>query len=151
MDILMAEMSARGYEGQRFLVGAKSFGLPCRRRRAYCVFVRVVACHAFRFSKRSVSAVCHRLCNMTAACQRMPPSVVDCLLPDDDPALAAELHRRQTARLGQQTASATLGILSGGRGGPTSGSRAVRNEKCCFRFELWRRSRLGESSAGLLE
>lgn len=73
MDILMAEMSARESEGQRFLVDAKSFGLPCRCRRAYCVFVRVVACHAFRFSKRSVSAVCRTLCKMTAACQRMPP------------------------------------------------------------------------------
>ena len=43
MDVLMAEMGARGYEAQAFLTDASSFGLPARRRRFYIVFIRASA------------------------------------------------------------------------------------------------------------
>lgn len=107
LDILMAEMAGRGFEGQRFLVDAKSFGVPCRRRRVYCVFVRVVQCQVFRFNERPVTSVFRTLCRLMAACQRTPPSLVDCVLEDHDPAVEGELARRIQAGLGKQIPSAS--------------------------------------------
>lgn len=49
LDLLLAEMAARGYDSQRFMVDSNNFGVPARRRRQYVVFVRTVGCALFNF------------------------------------------------------------------------------------------------------
>lgn len=102
VDVLLAEMAGRGYEGQTFIVDAKEFGLPCRRRRIYVVFVRVVGCQMFNFSERPPVDVFRSLASLVRVCQRAPPSFVQCLLPDDSDLVRAELARRVAAGAGAQ-------------------------------------------------
>lgn len=106
LDVLLAEMSGRGYEGQKFVVDSKDFGLPARRRRVYVVFVRVVGCQIFDFSLRSPVDVFVTMAKLVRVCHRSPPSFVDCLLPDDAQAVPAELARRLAAGAGSQQCSA---------------------------------------------
>lgn len=51
LDLLLSEMGSLGYDAQRFLVDSKEFGAPCRRRRVYVVFVRII-CPLFSFQDR---------------------------------------------------------------------------------------------------
>eukprot|EP00974_Lingulodinium_polyedra_P009653 925836-Lingulodinium_polyedra.AAC.1 len=54
MDILLREFSSRGYEGQRMILDAHSFGLPQHRRRVWVLFVRVVAKLRVTFADREI-------------------------------------------------------------------------------------------------
>ncbi len=98
LDIVLSEMAARGFEGQRFMVDATEFGLPARRRRLYFLFVRTTENEALDFSRRGVTATFETLRALVARCQRSPPCVSEVLLGDRDPAVLKELVARSCAK-----------------------------------------------------
>ena len=55
-DILLKSMAALGYAGQKLMTDAQEFGLPCRRRRLYILFIRE-ASPKLCFQRRSLSQV----------------------------------------------------------------------------------------------
>ena len=106
LDILLAEMSSRGYEGQRFLLDSSEFGLPARRRRVYCIFMRVVANPCLSFRHRTVDQTMCTLRLLVRSARRRAPCVSQVLLADDDSAVENELAKRLAvgARLGEEKA-----------------------------------------------
>ena len=97
-DVLMAEMAARGYDGQRFILDAKEFGAPCRQRRLYVVFIRLRETNTpsamLEFSQRSIMSTFATLRRLVGACRRTPPPLEDCLLPETNRAVVEALRRR---------------------------------------------------------
>ncbi len=83
-DVVVAEFAALGYRSQKFIVDAKEFGLPARRRRLYILFHR---------KDPTEPLMLKLLPTLVSCCQRCPPCVSEVLLPDDDPAVARELAR----------------------------------------------------------
>ena len=57
LEILKAEMSSRGYEGQIVRTDAHEFGLPCHRRRIFALFVKVVGSNLFLWQDRPLDVV----------------------------------------------------------------------------------------------
>ena len=94
MDILLAEMASRGYEGQQFLMDSTEFGLPARRRRYYVAFVKSIANPSVVFRDRSLEDVFRTLRLLVTTGQRTPPCVSKVLLLAADPAVQKELQAR---------------------------------------------------------
>ncbi len=97
MDILLAEMAARGYEGQKMMTDAAEFGLPARRRRVYVFFARVVANPLIKSTDRPVDTIFATFLALVGGCVRAGPCASKVLLSSDDPAVLKERARR-TAR-----------------------------------------------------
>jgi site-specific DNA-cytosine methylase len=100
MDVFQAELSARGMEGQCFVLNAKMFGCPHNRRRFYAAFIRLpsattpCALTVEINEDRSLADTFQTVCAFVVACQRRPPSARDVLLPDGHNEIENELARR---------------------------------------------------------
>ena len=104
MDIMLSEMSGRGYEAQQFITESSEFGLPTRRRRFYVVFVLAIANPGVDFSRRGLFNMFTTLKALVAACRRKPPCATELLLPLHSTPVTEALLRRQdvaTKRTGQ--------------------------------------------------
>ncbi len=95
LDIVLAEFTNRGYEGQCCMCDSNHFGLPTMRRRLYVLFTLVQPMGRVDLRKRSLEQAFRTFCSLMGACTRAAPCVSKVLLPHDDPAVIAELHRRQ--------------------------------------------------------
>jgi site-specific DNA-cytosine methylase len=107
MDVLLAEMASRGYEGQALLTDASEFGLPARRRRYYVVFVKATSLSAVDFSSRSVDDTFATLRKLVSACVRQAPCASRLLLPDTAAPVQRELAQRLAAGPRASAASAS--------------------------------------------
>ena len=95
MDIMLSEMSCRGYDAQQFITESSEFGLPTRRRRFYVVFVLVVANPGVDFSQRGLNNMFETLKRLVLVCRRTPPCVTELILPPGSPPVVEALARRQ--------------------------------------------------------
>jgi site-specific DNA-cytosine methylase len=95
LDILMSELTSRGYEGQPTICEASRFGLPCRRRRLYVFFIQVNGNPLIDFAARDMDGCFREFRQFLASCMREAPSLEQVLLPPNDPAVQAELQSRQ--------------------------------------------------------
>jgi site-specific DNA-cytosine methylase len=93
-DIVVAEITARGYDIQRADVNSKLFGIPQHRFRMVLIAVLVVANPAISFADRSIDVCFQTMRDLMKVCQRAAPCATKLLLPDGDPAVEAELNRR---------------------------------------------------------
>ena len=82
LSLLMQAMGDLQYEGQKVMTDGQEFGLPCRRRRLYVLFVDVSSRKVdLRFE--AIGRVFGKFRTLVTSCMRSPPCVKDCLLPKD--------------------------------------------------------------------
>ena len=100
VNMFCAEMSSRGFEGQRLILDDSCFGLPHLRKKLYGVFVKTtnglgpgILGPTADFRRRSVADLFTSLKLLVKMCQRFPPDVEDVLLRPDDQAIEMELLR----------------------------------------------------------
>ena len=107
LEILKAEMSSRGYEGQIVRTDAHEFGLPCHRRRIFALFVKVVGSNLFLWQDRPFDVVFQTFRSLLSGCLHTSPCVTQVLKERDHPAVEKDLRDRQTkqAQLQQQSES----------------------------------------------
>ena len=89
-DVFQSQMSARFYEGQDFLINAKFYGCPQRRRRFLAAYIKTVG-GIIGFDERTVFDQITTLITLLQVCKRSCPPARDLLLPDDDLLLQTEL------------------------------------------------------------
>ena len=82
LSLVMQAMKELGYEGQKVMTDAQQFGLPCRRRRLYVLFLDV-ASPRLDLRGEALGQVFALFRKLVASCLRTPPSVKDCLLTED--------------------------------------------------------------------
>lgn len=96
LEVLLQEFYLRGYQAQATICEASKFGLPCRRRRLYVVFVQMTANNVVDFAKRPVTECFSYFRKFLGTCMRESPSLETVLLPHDDEAVLAELAARRS-------------------------------------------------------
>ena len=97
LTLLMQAMGDIGYQGQKVLTDAAQFGLPCRRRRMYILFVRPDSPKLGMHSDGAIGRVFARVKTLVTACMRSPPCAEKCLLPDGHPVLQDRLKQLKIA------------------------------------------------------
>ena len=95
-EVLLHEFHIRGYQAQATICEASKFGLPCRRRRLYVVFVQMAANNVVDFAKRPVAECFSYFRQFLGTCMREAASLEEVLRPDDDEAVLAELAARRS-------------------------------------------------------
>ena len=108
LDVLKAEMSSRGYEGQIVRTDAHEFGLPCHRRRIFALFVKVVGSSLFLWHDRPYDVAFQTFRGLLSGCLHTSPCVTQVLYGREHPAVLKDLKERQVkqAQLQQQRAKA---------------------------------------------
>lgn len=106
LEILKAEMSSRGYEGQIVRTDAHEFGLPCHRRRIFALFVKVVGSSLFLWQDRPFDVVFQTFRGLLAGCLHTSPCASQVLMERDHPAVQKELRDRQVRQAQQQQVKA---------------------------------------------
>lgn len=75
----MESMKSLGYAGQRVMTDAQQFGLPCRRRRLYVLFIDTES-KRIDVQAQAIGQVFATFRTLVASCVRSPPCVTRCLL-----------------------------------------------------------------------
>ena len=113
----MAVMDDVGYKGQKVMTDAQQFGLPCRRRRLYVLFVDVQS-PRFDFKAKAIGQVFAHFRTLLSSCMRSGPGSTACMLtPTKDEhrlILEAALRDRQlaAAKSAQKKHSSLHGLTS---------------------------------------
>eukprot|EP00438_Fugacium_kawagutii_P010275 Skav225672 [mRNA] locus=scaffold1924:346082:347116:- [translate_table: standard] len=81
LNILMESMKALNYAGQRVMTDAQQFGLPCRRRRLYVLFVDTES-SLIDLQGQAIGQVFATFRTLVASCVRSHPCVTSCLLQE---------------------------------------------------------------------
>ena len=110
MDIALADIAARGYEVQAFLMDNTEFGLPCLRRRYYLVCLRSVGSKCLTPSSRGFDVIFTTMKNFVHVCRRKAPCASTVLLPGNHTSVQAYLATLQQKASERQE-------RGGGRGG----------------------------------
>lgn len=79
LSLLMGAMKDLGYEGQKVMTDAQEFGLPCRRRRLYVLFLDT-ACARFDLRSQAIGRVFAVFRSLVSSCLRSPPCSKTCML-----------------------------------------------------------------------
>lgn len=82
LSILMATMKGLGYEGQKIMTDSLQFGLPCRRRRLYILFLDT---GSHRLVSMKIQEAFRKVRALVPLCMRSPPCATKCLLQDNNP------------------------------------------------------------------
>ena len=98
MDIALSQWATLGYECQRVVVNSREFGIPASRTRMLVIGFQTIANATLDFSARSLSCVFQTMRSLIRVCQRTPQCASLVLLPPNDPAVCAELQRRQATK-----------------------------------------------------
>ncbi|CAE7473758.1 unnamed protein product [Symbiodinium sp. CCMP2592] len=91
LDLLLATLEALDYAGQVVMTDAQEFGLPCRRKRVYVLFVNQRS-PKLCMASRPVDAIFACFRRLVTSCLRSPPCVSAVLLSDEDPAVLNHLE-----------------------------------------------------------
>ena len=84
LSLLMGAMKDLGYEGQKIMTDGQEFGLPCRRRRLYVMFIDKRSSKVDTQTK-PLSEIFSTLRTLVTSCMRSPPCSKECLLSPSDP------------------------------------------------------------------
>ena len=96
LSLLMRAMSDLQYQGQKVMTDAQQFGLPCRRRRLYVLFVNTTS-SKLSFNARNDGAIGQafgKMRTLLTACMRTPPCATTCYLQESDAEHKAILDKR---------------------------------------------------------
>lgn len=94
LTILMNAMRTLGYRGQKIMTDAQHFGLPCRRRRLYILFVSENN-SLLRFGDDgAIGRAFSKVRTSVTATMRSPPCATKCFLKESNPERAALLRKR---------------------------------------------------------
>ena len=102
LEMLKAQFSSRGFEGQNMVLDSWKFGTSARRRRFWSMQVRThgtLGCKQFA-GQRTVTDIFKTFRGVVALCQRRPCGAERLLLPDDNPHVERELLRRTASGKG---------------------------------------------------
>lgn len=84
LSLLMNAMKELGYEGQKIMTDGQEFGLPCRRRRLYVMFIDKESSKVDTRTK-TLSQIFSTLRTLVTSCMRSPPCSKECLLSPSEP------------------------------------------------------------------
>ena len=90
LGLLMGAMSDLGYEGQKAMTDAHEFGLPCRRRRLYVLFVDGRS-PKLDLRQRALGQVFETFRRLLTTCMRLPPCSTQCVFTASMGQEAAEI------------------------------------------------------------
>ena len=96
LDIFSAEVGARHFEVQCFLLNSKLFGLPQSRRRFWAVLTKTFS-NMLDYSDRSIVDMFNTLRVLVECCQRKDCPAIDLFLPDSSQHVVSELLHRSSA------------------------------------------------------
>eukprot|EP00435_Cladocopium_sp_Y103_P058738 s662_g20.t1 len=95
LTIFMKAMRSIGYQGQKIMTDAQHFGLPCRRRRLYILFVSEKNNNLLRFrDDGAIGQAFGKVRTLVTATMRSPPCATKCFLKESDPDHKALLRER---------------------------------------------------------
>ena len=109
LDVVLSEMSSRGYECQHMTGDAFGYGCPQRRVRLYIVAVMVVANAQFDFITRPVRSTLKTLRALLKVCGRLPPCASQVLYAATDKRVVAYLKERQDLQNARKPCSYAMG------------------------------------------
>ena len=84
IDVVLSELSARGYECIYFFVNSVDWAIPQERKRVFIIGLQVVYAKHIRFSKVSIDMVFRHIKDTFASARRRSPCLTSVLLDDDD-------------------------------------------------------------------
>ena len=93
LSILMKTMTELGYEGQKIMTDSQQFGLPCRRRRLYILFLNLKS-PKLCVNLASSHKIFRKVRTLVTACMRTPPCAKTCYLRDSNETQKAILSQR---------------------------------------------------------
>ena len=82
LSLLMKAMKDLGYEGQKVLTDGQEFGLPCRRRRLYILFIDTKS-RKVDLKSQASGQVWKTFKSLVTSCMRSPPCSKGCLLSEE--------------------------------------------------------------------
>ena len=94
LKVCLSEFEQLGYLAQPMMTDASEFGLPCRRRRIYILFINTRS-PKLALLARSIPEVMTEFRQLVSTCTRSPPCASEVLLESDDPAVLNFLQERQ--------------------------------------------------------
>ena len=109
LSLLMSAMKDLGYEGQKIMTDCQEFGLPCRRRRLYVMFIDKES-RKVDTAAKPLSQIFSTLRTLVTSCMRSPPCSKECLLSPSDPdhlellEKALECHQRSAQKAAEKKA-----------------------------------------------
>ena len=95
MDIILAELAARGYECQQMTGDASRYGAPQKRMRVYVIAVLAVANSQFDFLQRSIQDTFKTLRSLIKVCTRSPPCASEVIYSGSDSRVESWLQVRR--------------------------------------------------------
>ena len=109
LDVVLSELSSRGYECQHMTGDALAYGCPQRRVRLYIVAVMVVANAQFDFITRPVRSTLKTLRALLKVCGRLPPCASEVLYAATDKRVVAYLKERQVLQAARNPSPYAMG------------------------------------------
>ena len=109
LDVVLSELSSRGYECQHMTGDALAYGCPQGRVRLYIVAVMVVANAEFDFITRPVRSTLKTLRALLTVCGRLPPCASQVLYAATDKRVVAYLKERQDLQAARKPCSYAMG------------------------------------------
>ena len=99
LDIVLAELSSRGYENQQMIGDSAQYGVPQSRKRCYIIGVLAIANSEFDFLERSTENTFQSLRSLITVGQRTPPCAAQVLYAGSDKRVLDRLRQLQSQPL----------------------------------------------------
>jgi site-specific DNA-cytosine methylase len=99
LDIVLAELSSRGYENQQMIGDSAQYGVPQSRKRCYIIGVLAIANSEFDFLERSTENTFQSLRSLITVGQRTPPCAAQVLYVGSDKRVLHRLRQLQSQPL----------------------------------------------------
>ena len=93
-SVCIKDFKAMGYDAQPMMTDSSEFGLPCRRRRVYILFINSTS-PKLALLARPMQSVLGIFRQLVSSCMRSPPCASEVLLKEDHPAVRRSFDERQ--------------------------------------------------------